>query len=43
MEMIKKCIDTLNSNEITPEEVVLGSFTRIKLKHLKKWDEQKAG
>ena len=33
-EMIKVCINTLNSEHMTKEEQVLGYFTRKKLKRL---------
>ena len=34
-EMIKLCINALNSNAMTPEEEALGYFTPNKLKNLK--------
>ena len=42
-EMIKVCINTLNSDFMTPEEQALGYFTRKKLKRLSTWDEWLAG
>lgn len=42
-EMIKLCINTFNSNEMTPEEEVLGYFIQKKLKNLETWDEWKKG
>ena len=42
-EMIKVCINTLNSDFMTPEEQSLGYFTRKKLKRLSTWDEWLAG
>ena len=42
-EMIKLCINTLNSDHITPEEQALGYYTRKKLKRLSNWNEWKAG
>ena len=41
--MIKLCINTLNSDVVTPEEEALGYFTRKKLKNLKNWNNWKAG
>ena len=38
-EMIKVCINTLNSDHMTPEEQSLGYFTRKKLKRLLTWQE----
>ena len=42
-EIIKLCINTLNSDHITPEEQSLGFYTRKKLKRLTNWNEWKAG
>ena len=42
-EMIKVCINTLNSDFMTPEEQALGYFTRKKLQRLSTWDEWLAG
>ena len=42
-EMIKLCINTLNSDHITPEEQSLGFYTRKKLKRLTNWNDWKAG
>ena len=42
-EMIKVCINTLNSDFMTPEEHSLGYFTSKKLKRLLTWDEWLAG
>ena len=42
-EIIKVCINTLNSDFMTPEEQALGYFTRKKLKRLSTWDEWLAG
>ena len=41
--MIKLCINTLNSDAVTPEEEFLGYCTRKKLRNLHNWDEWKAG
>ena len=42
-KMIKLCINTLNSDAMTPEEEALGYFTQKKLKNLLRWKEWKAG
>ena len=42
-EMIKVCINTLNSDHMTPEEQSLGYFTCKKLKRLSTWQEWKDG
>ena len=42
-EVIKLCINTLNSDHITPEEQSLGFYTRKKLKRLTNWNDWKAG
>ena len=42
-EMIKLCINTLNSDHITSEEQLLGFYTIKKLKRLKNWNDWKAG
>ena len=42
-EMLKLCINTLNTDAMTPEEEALGYFTRTKLKNLSTWKEWKAG
>ena len=42
-EMINLCINTLNSDVMTPKEQALGQFTHEKLKNLKNQDEWKAG
>ena len=42
-EMIKLCINTLNSDHITPKEQSLGFYTRKKLKRLTNWNGWKAG
>ena len=41
--MIKLCINTLNSDAMTPEEEALGYFTQKKLKKMFIWKEWKAG
>lgn len=42
IEMIQLCINTLASDEITPEEQALGCFTQKKLEKLLIWEEWKA-
>lgn len=42
-DMIKLCINTLNSDAITPEEKTLGYFTRKKLKNLGIWKKSNKG
>ena len=42
-EMIKVCINTLNSEHMTKGEQVLGYFTRKRLKRLSTWQEWKDG
>ena len=42
-EMIKLCINTLNSDAMTLEEEALEFFTQRKLKNLSTWKEWKAG
>ena len=42
-EMIKICINTLNSEHMTKEEQALGYFTRKRLKRLSTWQEWKDG
>ena len=42
-EMIKLCINTLQSDHTTPEEQALGFYTWKKLKSLSNWNEWKAG
>ena len=42
-KMIKLCINTLNSDTMTPEEEALGYFTQKKLKNLSTWKEWEAG
>ena len=42
-KMIQICINTLNSDHITPEEQALGHFNRNKLKKLSTWNEWKEG
>ena len=39
LEMIKVCINTLNSDHMTPKEQSLGYFTQKKLKRLSTWQE----
>ena len=42
-EMIKLCINTLNSDAMTPEEEALGYFMQKKLKNLSTWKDWKGG
>ena len=41
--MIQIAINTLQSDSITPEEAIIGHFTRRKLKKLLTWNEWKKG
>ena len=42
-ELIRVCINTLALEQMTPEEEILGYFTRRKLKRLATWSEWEAG